>query len=76
MGQLLQILVGTFDLILIDTPPITSSNGVAVLASYFDGIVFIVRASSTSYHASKNALKTLKKVNANPIGAILTRTRE
>ena len=76
MGQLLQILVGAFDLILIDTPPITSSNGVAVLASYFDGIVFIVRAGSTSYHASKNALKALKKVNVNPIGAVLTRTRE
>ena len=74
MGQLLAFFADKFDLVLIDTPPISASNGIAILASYLDGVALVVRASSTNYHASNSALRDLKKVKANVIGAILTRT--
>ena len=76
MEQLLKLLANKFDLVLIDSPPVSASNGIAMLATYVDGVALVVRAHSTNYHASAKASRDLKKAKANPIGAFLTRTRK
>ena len=40
-GALLKLLANKFDLLLIDSPPISASNGIAMLASYVDGVVVV-----------------------------------
>jgi capsular exopolysaccharide synthesis family protein len=76
MEQLLKVIADQFDLVIIDAPPVAASSGIAILASYLDGIALVVRSRSTTYHTVTNALKDLRKVNANPIGAVLTRTHK
>ncbi|MCI5159805.1 MAG: polysaccharide biosynthesis tyrosine autokinase, partial [Candidatus Electrothrix sp. AUS1_2] len=56
MEQLLRSLSGQFDLVLVDAPPVTASSGIPILASYVDGVALVVKAYSTNYHISVNAL--------------------
>ncbi|MCI5149723.1 MAG: polysaccharide biosynthesis tyrosine autokinase, partial [Candidatus Electrothrix sp. MAN1_4] len=59
MEHLLKSLADTFDLILVDAPPVTASSGIAILASYVDGVALVIRAHTTNYHTAATALKDL-----------------
>ncbi len=76
MEKLLNGFADAFDLILIDAPPINASSSIPILASYIDGVAFVVRAHNTKHQVSASALEDLKKVKANLIGVIMTRVRK
>ena len=61
-----------FDYIVLDGPPILPVSDATVVASKVDGVILAVRAEQTKINASKESLKSLQKLNANVIGAVLT----
>ncbi|MDO8281039.1 MAG: polysaccharide biosynthesis tyrosine autokinase [Thermodesulfovibrionia bacterium] len=63
-----------YDIVIIDTPPFNLAIEVSFLASYVDGIVFAVKANSTSRKTVKKAIEGLKSAKGNIIGVMLTCT--
>lgn len=75
MDQLLSELEGTFDIIIIDSPPMVFSDA-AVLAAKVDGSVFISSAGTTKVAHAQQAIKQLKTVHATILGAVLNNKKE
>jgi non-specific protein-tyrosine kinase len=71
MGELLEMLRGKADYVLIDTPPIIAVTDAAVLASKVDGVLLVVNAGKTKRELAIKARDMLKQVNANVIGVVL-----
>ncbi|MGO8821652.1 MAG: GumC family protein [Desulfomonilaceae bacterium] len=68
---LMQKLTDEFDLVLIDTSPVTGLPDTRILASCVDGVIFVVRQGHTSIDVIKSARATISKVGSNNIlGAI------
>jgi non-specific protein-tyrosine kinase len=71
MTELLEMLRGKVDYVLIDTPPIIAVTDAAVLASRVDGVLLVVNAGKTKRELAIKARDMLKQVNANVIGVVL-----
>lgn len=71
MTELLEMLRGKADYVLIDTPPIIAVTDAAVLASRVDGVLLVVNAGKTKRELAIKARDMLNQVNANVIGVVL-----
>jgi receptor protein-tyrosine kinase len=69
---LLKRLRRSFDIILIDTPPMTHFPDARFLARLADGVVLVVRAGQTSCDAARATKERLRNDGANLLGTILT----
>lgn len=65
MGEVLESLRGQFDFILIDTPPVLAVTDAALMSSYGDAVLLVVRSNKTTKQALLRATDTLVRVNAN-----------
>ncbi|MCI5224054.1 MAG: polysaccharide biosynthesis tyrosine autokinase, partial [Candidatus Electrothrix sp. AR4] len=72
MKQLIHNMKGKFDLVIIDSPPVSVTLGVSLLGNFIDGTVFIIRSNSTSTSMARDAVDSLRKLKVNIIGALLT----
>nr|WP_275889419.1 CpsD/CapB family tyrosine-protein kinase [Nakamurella flavida] len=72
MAELLDSLAATFDMIVIDTPPLLPVTDAAVAATRSDGAVLVVRHGKTSRNDIATALRSLDAVGARFLGTILT----
>lgn len=75
MDQLLFELEESFDIIIIDSPPMVFSDA-AVLAAKVDGCVFISSAGTTKVSHAQQAVDQLKTVHATILGAVLNNKKE
>ncbi|MHC4600550.1 MAG: GumC family protein [Planctomycetota bacterium] len=75
MKNLIKILLGRFDKIIIDSPPALVVTDAAVLAGITDGIIQVVSASNVSRKILGRALEQMVKVGGRNIGAILNRVK-
>jgi capsular exopolysaccharide synthesis family protein len=73
MRILLEELKKSYDYILIDSPPILSVTDAGILAGRVDGTILCVAQGETHVDAVKTAVKGLRKVNANLLGAVMTK---
>jgi capsular exopolysaccharide synthesis family protein len=71
MGLLLENIQGTFDTIIIDTPPVMAVTDAQILASKCDGTILVLSSGKTEREEIKKAKELLLKANANLLGAIL-----
>jgi succinoglycan biosynthesis transport protein ExoP len=71
MDEVLQALLETYDLVLIDSPPVFPITDSAILASKVDGVVFVVRGHRTDRQVTREALERLRFMNANVMGVVL-----
>lgn len=71
--QLLMAAKKQFDYIIVDAPPVTATADAATLAPKSDGVLFVVRALSTSARVTSSALDVLRQRGAQVIGLILNR---
>ncbi len=71
---LLDQLSSSFDLVLLDSPPLIVTDA-AILATRVDGIILVVRAFKTHYSAAQTALRALNDVGGNVVGAVLNDAR-
>lgn len=60
-----------FDMILLDSPPISSLADASVLGSIVDGVLFVVKANMASRDLVEKAKDQLQTVGANIIGVVL-----
>ena len=63
------------DIVLFDAPPLTAVSDAAVLAARVDGVILVVQAEKTRREAVQRAKKTLERVNAHLVGAVLTEVK-
>ena len=60
-----------YDRVILDSPPVLAVTDALVLSRKVDGVVFVVRANSTTRDDVRRASKQLRDVNARIAGAIL-----
>lgn len=73
MAALLEELAGTYEVVVIDSPPVLGLADAPALAALVDGVVFVVEAQRGRRGALKTALRRLKAVDAMLLGAVLTK---
>jgi capsular exopolysaccharide synthesis family protein len=74
-----QILIGaerSYDLVLIDSPPLLGFAEPLQMAVLVDGVVMVTLAGQTNRNAVSNALSSLKRLKANVIGIALNQVRK
>jgi polysaccharide biosynthesis transport protein len=71
MRVLLQELSKSFDLVILDTPPVLATADAGILASLADGVLLVVRAGQTDRIAAKRAHQQLMNVGARVVGTVL-----
>ncbi|HWX21818.1 MAG TPA: polysaccharide biosynthesis tyrosine autokinase [Candidatus Binatia bacterium] len=72
-AELLSSVKSQFDYILVDTPPVAATDDAAALAPKADGVLFVVRALSTSARVARGVLGVLRQRRAHVIGLIFNR---
>lgn len=60
-----------YDLILIDTPPLLAASDAAILATFANGVVLVLRAGATENAAAQQSVQQLNSVGARIVGAVL-----
>jgi capsular exopolysaccharide synthesis family protein len=70
-ATLLKQIVGRFDRIIIDSPPIGAVADAVVMSTLADGTVMVLKAARTSRELAKRTIRALKGVNARIFGAVL-----
>ncbi len=58
--------------IVLDAPPILQVSDAVVLAHLADGVIFVVKAESTTHAAARDALKRLLGARASLLGVVLS----
>jgi capsular exopolysaccharide synthesis family protein len=69
--QLLAYLVGRYDRVVIDSPPILPITDAAVLATQVDGLVLVTRAFKTTKEHAKQARRTIETIGGRIFGCVL-----
>jgi len=62
----------SYDLILVDTPPVLANADIAALADVTDTCLFVVRWGNTPRDAVASALRQLRLLNVAATGVVLT----
>lgn len=71
MAELIDKLSTTFDYVIVDSPPVLPVTDSVILSRYVDGVVLVVKGSSTPRRIVREASARLRRVGANILGAIL-----
>lgn len=70
MSNLLAWAEANYDIIMIDTPPITMVTDAQILAAKVDGVVLVVRYGKTQKASTKRAIDLIKHVESNLLGVV------
>lgn len=73
MRELVVTLRGRFDVVVFDCPPVLGLADALLLASYADGVVFVIEANRGQRGATKAALRRLRGHQINLLGTVLTK---
>jgi succinoglycan biosynthesis transport protein ExoP len=71
LKRLLESAARSFDVVVLDVPPLLVSADAAILAGLADGAVFVVSAGRTGWAAAERARRQLDTVGAHVLGAVL-----
>ncbi len=75
LNKLIAKLHESFDLVIIDSPPVNAVSDALVVASRVDGVLLVVKQLQTPSEAILSARDALSRVNAPLIGAVLNDVR-
>lgn len=75
MRRLIDKMEDSFDLVIVDTPPILLFNDPVALVRHTDGALLVAAAGQTDGPAFKHAISLLEKVDASCLGTVLNRFR-
>ncbi len=67
----LKRLMGKYDYVILDSPPVLAVTDAAVLSTLVDGVVMVTRAFQTRKELSQHALRRLTDVGAHVAGVVL-----
>ncbi len=71
MNQIIEMILGQYDLLVIDSPPVMAVTDAAVLAARVDGVVLVIRPGETRVAAARQAVEQLRRSNARLLGVVL-----
>ena len=74
MEEILKILKENYDIIVLDTPPVTGLTDTLILSRLADIVLIVARAKKTTPEILNNTKESLEKVNATIGGVILNGT--
>ncbi|MEL7649871.1 MAG: CpsD/CapB family tyrosine-protein kinase [Sedimentibacter sp.] len=72
--DLMNDLTSHYDYIFLDTPPIAMVSDPITVATYADAIILAIAYGETEIEVAKKSVASLRQVNGNIIGTILTKT--
>jgi Mrp family chromosome partitioning ATPase len=64
-----------FDLILVDSPPATTSTDGLAISSKVDGVILVVEAEKTRWPVAENVRDRIKRSGGNILGIVLNKRR-
>ncbi|MBX7540055.1 GumC family protein [Qipengyuania sphaerica] len=73
MAQLLEGFAGQYDVVIIDSPPVLGLADAPMLASIADGTVFVIEAERGRSGSLKAALRRLRSMDPQILGAVLAK---
>jgi non-specific protein-tyrosine kinase len=73
MRTVLDLLTGSEDLVIFDSPPLQAVTDAAILGSFLDATVFVIDAQRSKRRVIRPAREALAKAGANVLGAVLNR---
>lgn len=71
MRTLIEEARNLYDIIILDTPPVTAVVDPLIVSKYSDGVVFVVEANRTKKQFVRDAITQLENAQANVIGVVL-----
>jgi capsular exopolysaccharide synthesis family protein len=75
MSELIEQLKNTYDMILIDTPPLLAVTDAQIVSTKSDGAVLVVDQGKVKREIAKKAVQNLQKVNARILGVVLNNVK-
>lgn len=60
-----------YDYVIFDAPPVNAVTDPQILSRLVDGVILVIRSGQTEEEHGKKAVESLKKVEANILGAVL-----
>jgi Mrp family chromosome partitioning ATPase len=70
MQDLMRIVKDSFDVILIDTPPVLAVIDPLIVSSFSDMTILVIKTNSTKRKPLLKAIEELKKAKASIVGAV------
>jgi polysaccharide biosynthesis transport protein len=74
MRELLEQAAEQYDLVIIDTPPVTSCADAALLSRNSDGMLFVTRPNMTAREVAQRAISELNKNRVHILGVVVNGT--
>ncbi len=71
MQQLLKDFEGTYNHIILDSPPILVVSDSAILGTHTDGLVLVLRSGETEQRAAERAVDQVRRIGVRVFGAVL-----
>ena len=71
MQRLLKDFEGTYDHIILDSPPILAVTDSAILGTHTDGLILVLRSGETEQRAAERAVDQVRRVGVRVFGAVL-----
>jgi capsular exopolysaccharide synthesis family protein len=73
LAQLLTMLRGQYDRVILDSPPVSIGADTLVLAGQADGVVYVIDTRRTKRPAAQTGLNQLRKSHVDILGVVLNR---
>lgn len=67
----MQKLMGMFDMVIFDSPPVQLVSDALVIARHTSGLVYVVKADDVPYQVARNGIKRVRQGQANVVGVVL-----
>lgn len=75
MKELMETLAQEYDMIVIDSPPISLVTDAAILSTLVGGVVLVCEAGKTKTEVLRKSIDALNKVNANILGVVMNKVK-
>lgn len=72
LKEIIKELKNTYDVVLVDCPPVLAVSDPIIISSFCDVTIFVVSQIKSERRIAKEAVKTLKANNVNLIGCVFT----
>ena len=71
MAEFIDRMKGTYDKIILDSPPISSVTDAVVLSKLMDSVVYVIHGGTTTREAAQHGSRVMRDIDAKVIGAVL-----
>lgn len=73
MKDFLEKIKETYDMVIIDSPPISLVTDAAIISTIVDGTILLIEAGQTKIEEAQHSVEVLKKVNSRILGVVLNK---